>query len=100
MRILPGCFSLLTTIAVFTTFRNSENVEVLLRHGLSFPRLENYQNVKDPPTNTNHEHESRSVLLREVFLSPPELSNAITIQRGKGQIASNCPLPYLATLCK
>jgi hypothetical protein len=47
-----------------------------------------------------HEHESRSVLLREVFFNPPELSNAITIQRGKGQIASNCPLPYLATLCK
>jgi hypothetical protein len=38
------------------------------------------------------------VLLREVFLSPPKLSNAIAIQRGKGQIASNYPLPYLVTM--
>ena len=64
---------------LFPRFRNSENVGVLLRHGLSFPRFENYQNVKDPPT----EHEFRSVLLGEVFLSRPELSNAITIQHGK-----------------
>jgi hypothetical protein len=35
--------------------------------------------ITDCDLDTNHEHESRSVLLREVFLSPPKLSNAIII---------------------
>jgi hypothetical protein len=70
----------------FRRFENSRNLEVLLRHGLSFRRFENYQNAKDPPTNTNHEHESRSVLLRKVFLSPPELADAITTNAAKGRL--------------